>query len=190
MVPATNDADRAIEDRWVKDTLDDFVNHDYIFTNSSEAISDFSHFADNIVPAIHKLNDEQINDVVIKISKTLESYLPHLKQDDDADFFGGLRYFINHLLDVLDRLFRQIDFKKVDSVINNNLVSVLVKYVEKRYPCLLLLSVTNQIDDKNNLQLLFLIACTTLMSMSGMMLVEVCIIYSRIILMCLTHRQD
>ena len=55
------------------------------------------------------------------------------------------------MLDVLYRLFRQIDFKMVDSVINNNLVSVLVKYVEKRYPCLLLLSVTNQIDDKKQL---------------------------------------
>lgn len=151
VVPATDNADRAIEDRWVKYTLDVFINQDYTFTNSSEAISDFSHFADNIVPAIHKLNDEQINDVVIKISQTLESYLPHLKQDDDEDFFGGLRYFINHLLDVLDRLFRQIHFKKVDPVINNNLASVLVKYVEKRYPCLLLLSVTNQIDDNKQL---------------------------------------
>lgn len=149
VVPATNDADRAIEDRWVKDTLDVFINHDYTFTNSSEAISDFSHFADNIVPAIHKLNDEQINDVVIKISQTLESYLPHLKQDDDdADFFGGLRFFINHLLDVLDRLFRQIDFKRVDSTINKKIGSVLVDYIERKYPCLLLLSITNQIDDK------------------------------------------
>ena len=145
---ATNDADRAIEDRWVKDTLDVFINHDYTFTNSSEAISDFSHFADNIVPAIHNLNDEQINNVVNKISQTLESYLPHLKQDDDADLFGGLRYFINHLLDVLDRLFHQIDFKRVDSTINKKLGSVLVDYIENRYPCLLLLSVTNQIDDK------------------------------------------
>lgn len=151
VVPATGNADRAIEDRWVKYTLDVFINQDYTFTNSSEAISDFSHFADNIVPAIHKLNEEQINDVVIKISQTFESYLPHLKQDDDEDFFGGLRYFINHLLDVLDRLFRQIHFKKVDPVINNNLASVLVKYVEKRYPCLLLLSVTNQIDDNKQL---------------------------------------
>lgn len=148
VVPATNDADRAIEDRWVKDTLDVFINHDYTFTNSSEAISDFSHFADNIVPAIHKLNDEQINAIVIKISQTLESYLPHLKQDDDADFFGGLRFFINHLLDVLDRIFRQIDFKKVDSTINKKLGNVLVNYIGKRYPCLLLLSITSQIDDK------------------------------------------
>ena len=146
--PATNDADRAIEERWVKDTLDVFINHDYTFTNSSEAISDFSHFADNIVPAIQNLNDEQINNVVNKISQTLESYLPHLKQDDDADFFGGLRFFINHLLDVLDRLFHQIDFKRVDSTINKKLGSVLVDYIENRYPCLLLLSVTNQIDDK------------------------------------------
>lgn len=148
VVPATNDADRAIEDRWVKDTLDMFINHDYTFTNSSEAISDFSHFADNIVPAIHKLNDEQINNVVNKISLTLESYLPHLKQDDDADFFGGLRFFINHLLDVLDRLFRQIDFKKVNTAINKKIGSVLVDYIEKKYPYLLLLSITNQIDDK------------------------------------------
>lgn len=148
VAPATNDTDRAIEYRWVKDTLDVFINHDYTFINSSEAISDFSHFADNIVPAIHKLNNEQINNVVIKISQTLESYLPHLKQDDDADLFGGLRFFINHLLDVLDRLFHQIDFKRVDNAINKKLGSVLVDYIEKRYPCLLLLSVTNQIDDK------------------------------------------
>lgn len=148
VVPATNDADRAIEDRWVKDTLEVFINHDYTFTNSSEAISDFSHFADNIVPAIHKLNDEQINYIVIKISQTLESYLPHLKIDDDDDFFGGLRYFINYLLDVLDRLFRQIDFKRIDSTINKKLGAVLVEYIEKKYPCLLLLSITNQIDDK------------------------------------------
>lgn len=145
---ATNDADRAIEDRWVKDTLDVFINHDYTFTNSSETISDFSHFADNIVPAMHKLNNEQINNVVNKISQTLESYLPHLGEEDDADIFGGLRFFINQLLDVLDRLFRQIDFKRVDSTINKKLGSVLVDYIENRYPCLLLLSVTNQIDDK------------------------------------------
>lgn len=145
---ATNDADRAIEDRWVKDTLDVFINHDYTFTNSSETISNFSHFADNIVPAIHKLNNEQINNVVNKISQTLESYLPHLGEEDDADIFGGLRFFINQLLDVLDRLFRQIDFKRVDSTINKKLGSVLVDYIENRYPCLLLLSVTNQIDDK------------------------------------------
>lgn len=148
VVPATNDVDKAIEYRWVKDTLDVFINQDYTFTNSSEAISDFLHFADNIVPAIHKLNDEQINNVVNKISQTLESYLPHLKQDDDEDFFGGLRYFINRLLDVLDRLFRQIDFKRVDSTINKKIGSVLVDYIEKKYPCLLLLSITNQIDDK------------------------------------------
>ena len=145
---ATNDADRAIEDRWVKDTLDVFINHDYTFTNSSETISNFSHFADNIVPAMHKLNNEQINNVVNKISQTLESYLPHLGEEDDADIFGGLRFFINQLLDVLDRLFRQIDFKRVDSTINKKLGSVLVDYIENRYPCLLLLSVTNQIDDK------------------------------------------
>ena len=145
---ATNDADRAIEDRWVKDTLDVFINHDYTFTNSSEAISDFSHFADNIVPAIHKLNNEQINNVVNKISQTLESYLSHLGEEDDADIFGGLRFFINQLLDVLDRLFRQIDFKKVDNAINKKIATVLVDYIENRYPCLLLLSVTNQIDDK------------------------------------------
>ena len=148
VVPATDKADRAIENQWVKDTLDVFMNRDYTFTNSSEAISDFSHFADNIVPAIYKLNAEQINDVVIKISQTLESYLPHLKQDDDEDFFGGLRFFINHLLDVLDRLFRQIDFKRVDSTINKKIGSVLVGYIEKKYPCILLLSITNQIDDK------------------------------------------
>lgn len=145
---ATNDADRAIEDRWVKDTLDVFINHDYTFTNSSETISNFSHFADNIVPAIHKLNNEQINNVVNKISQTLESYLPHLGEEDDADIFGGLRFFINQLLDVLDRLFRQIDFKKVDNAINKKIATVLVDYIENRYPCLLLLSVTNQIDDK------------------------------------------
>lgn len=145
---ATNDADRAIEDRWVKDTLDVFINHDYTFTNSSETISNFSHFADNIVPAIHKLNNEQINNVVDKISQTLESYLPHLGEEDDADIFGGLRFFINQLLDVLDRLFRQIDFKKVDNAINKKIATVLVDYIENRYPCLLLLSVTNQIDDK------------------------------------------
>lgn len=145
---ATNDADRAIEDRWVKDTLDVFINHDYTFTNSSETISSFSHFADNIVPAIHKLNNEQINNVVNKISQTLESYLPHLGEEDDADIFGGLRFFINQLLDVLDRLFRQIDFKKVDNAINKKIATVLVDYIENRYPCLLLLSVTNQIDDK------------------------------------------
>lgn len=134
---ATNDADRAIEDRWVKDTLDVFINHDYTFTNSSETISNFSHFADNIVPAMHKLNNEQINNVVNKISQTLESYLPHLGEEDDADIFGGLRFFINQLLDVLDRLFRQIDFKRVDSTINKKLGSVLVDYIENRYPCLL-----------------------------------------------------
>ena len=145
---ATNDADRAIEDRWVKDTLDVFINHDYTFTNNSETISNFSHFADNIVPAIHKLNNEQINNVVNKISQTLESYLPHLGEEDDADIFGGLRFFINQLLDVLDRLFRQIDFKKVDNAINKKIATVLVDYIENRYPCLLLLSVTNQIDDK------------------------------------------
>lgn len=145
---ATNDADRAIEDRWVKDTLDVFINHDYTFTNSSETISNFSHFADNIVPAIHKLNNEQINNVVNKISQTLESYLPHLGEEDDADIFGGLRFFINQLLDVLDRLFRQIDFKKVDNAINKKIATVLVDYIENSYPCLLLLSVTNQIDDK------------------------------------------
>ena len=145
---ATNDADRAIEDRWVKDTLDVFINHDYTFTNSSETISNFSHFADNIVPAIHKLNNEQINNVVNKISQTLESYLPHLGEEDDADIFGGLRFFINQLLDVLDRLFRQIDFKKVDNAINKKIATVLVDYIKNRYPCLLLLSVTNQIDDK------------------------------------------
>lgn len=148
VVPATDKADRAIEDRWVKDTLDVFMNRDYTFTNSSEAISDFSHFADNIVPAIHKMNDEQINNVVNKISQTLESYLPHLGEEDDAEFFGGLRFFINHLLDVLDRLFHQIDFKRVDSTINKKLGSVLVNYIEKRYPCLLLFSIINQIDDK------------------------------------------
>lgn len=148
VVPATDKADRTIENQWVKDTLEVFINHDYTFTNSSEAISDFSHFADNIVPAIHKLNDEQINDIVIKISQTLESYLPHLKIDDDDDFFGGLRYFINYLLDVLDRLFRQIDFKRIDSTINKKLGAVLVDYIEKKYPCLLLLSITNQKDDK------------------------------------------
>lgn len=148
VVPATNDADRAIEDRWVKDTLDVFINRDYTFTNSSETISNFSHFADNIVPAIHKLNNEQINNVVNKTSQTLESYLPHLGEEDDADIFGGLRFFINQLLDVLDRLFRQIDFKKVDNAINKKIATVLVDYIENRYPCLLLLSVTNQIDDK------------------------------------------
>ena len=131
---ATNDADRAIEDRWVKDTLDVFINHDYTFTNSSETISNFSHFADNIVPAIHKLNNEQINNVVNKISQTLESYLPHLGEEDDADIFGGLRFFINQLLDVLDRLFRQIDFKKVDNAINKKIATVLVDYIENRYP--------------------------------------------------------
>lgn len=95
---ATNDADRAIEDRWVKDTLDVFINHDYTFTNSSETISNFSHFADNIVPAMHKLNNEQINNVVNKISQTLESYLPHLGEEDDADIFGGLRFLLTNYL--------------------------------------------------------------------------------------------
>ena len=52
------------------------------------------------------------------------------------------------MLDVLDRLFRQIDFKRVDSTINKKIGSVLVDYIEKKYPCLLLLSITNQIDDK------------------------------------------
>ena len=71
-----------------------------------------------------------------------------MKQDDDADLFGGLRHFINHLLDVLDRLFHQIDFKRVDATINKKIGSVLLGYIEKKYPCLLLLSIINQEDDK------------------------------------------
>ena len=136
MIEAVDDEDIKAEQWWKDSTLQLFLNQDYYFKGSSESITNFFHFLDNIIPAFRLLTEKQIEDIVSKIVDTLNVHLPRLKEDDRDELFGGFRHFTSIMFEELTKVFELIDLSKVPVELRKDLKSVLMGCLEAHNPCL------------------------------------------------------
>ena len=149
VVDAFDNEDKEIKQRWIKHTAEKFLNEDYSFKGSSESVLNFTHFLDNLLPALNQLNEIELNKVALKIVETLEGFIPQLKKDDRDDFLGGFRHFSTMMFDELTRIFERMDFGKVNEKIKIDLKSILQECFEEHHPCLFLLFLLSEREEQN-----------------------------------------
>lgn len=146
VVHCVDEQDAKNEKKWIADCVRLFLEKDFVFEKSSEVFCDFTHFVGNLIPAIYKLSDEDIEKVLRKICDTLVAFYPTLKNDDSEELMGGFRHFSNMMFSEVERVFTQIDFNKVKIDIKQDLTKVLLDYLETHHPCLLLLCLIQNDD--------------------------------------------
>lgn len=148
LIAGDDEEDKKAEKWWIDSTIDKFLNEDYSFKGSSESISNFVHFLDSIVPALDRMTEKQVEDVVMKICVSLKGFMPQLKEDDRDEFFGGFRHFSSMMFEELIRVFGQIDFDKVPIDLKNELKSILTECFEANHPCLFHLCIMTEGEER------------------------------------------
>lgn len=136
VIEGVDDEDKKTEQWWIHSSLEKFLNQDYSFKGSSESITNFFHFLNNIIPAFKSLTEKQIKDVVTKIVDTLNGHLPRLKEDDRDELFGGFRHFTSIMFEELTCVFELIDLCKIPMNLRKELKTVLMDCLEAHNPCL------------------------------------------------------
>lgn len=149
VVPARDDADKAIETKWHRETIATFLRQDFSDTKTSETIMNFSHFVDSIVPALESASAEETERVVEKITETLYYFREQLMRDDRDELFGGFRHFSSHMFDVLERVFGQCKFNVVEQGVRDSLIRILLDCYGAKHPCLYMLCIVDNVTDKH-----------------------------------------
>lgn len=141
IVKASDEADKNAYEAWARRTIDTYLRQDYSYHGSSESITNFIRFADDVIPSLSVISDQEASRILRKAIETIKDYLPHIRKADSDEVFGGVHHFFARMFDELVRMFECINFERIDSKQREELTSLLSECVQAKSPCLYALTI-------------------------------------------------